>query len=370
MNEDDRAATPEPQGLPLASPPPNEPMRAEGDEGDAEDKWNDGIYWEEACHEAEEPKAEGEAEAEEPKAEGEAEAEEPPRHPDSQATPPQPPPAFKSPPAHIPAQPPKLEENLQHPPPAKAPPGYLGPPGKMSLLPSKLDENAGTVWAMAVSANEDSGIWSNLQDSERLELMTAGSTTMKRGMSQLLQNKKLVEKARMQFGLTHGTISEDSGDGGDGGSSSSVNDNGSVMTMSDSLGDRRNLLGRRPAPQPKKPPRPCRLAGTPSRIPPSWSLDDVEADIVGHIDSIEGSNIPVHAKDHKGNKDCKGYTWVKKWKGLEPGQEIPPVDMFRALKFQNDGGDANERFDQDVVENDGIPKFLCNQIAQEWVVPY
>ena len=64
------------------------------------------------------------------------------------------------------------------------------------------------------------------------------------------------------------------------------------------------------------------------------------------------------------------YTWVDKWKGLRPGQEIPPVDIIRALKFQQDGGEAQDRFELDVVENDGDPKFLRNQLVQKWVVPW
>ena len=67
------------------------------------------------------------------------------------------------------------------------------------------------------------------------------------------------------------------------------------------------------------------------------------------------------------------YTWVHKWKGLRPGQQVPPVDLMRALKFQQlekSGSDANERFDLDVVENNGHPQFLCNQLLQIWVVPW
>ena len=66
------------------------------------------------------------------------------------------------------------------------------------------------------------------------------------------------------------------------------------------------------------------------------------------------------------------YTWVHKWKGLRPGQQVPPVDKIGALKFQKleKGSDANERFDLDVAENNGDPKFLCNQLLQIWVVPW
>jgi len=64
------------------------------------------------------------------------------------------------------------------------------------------------------------------------------------------------------------------------------------------------------------------------------------------------------------------YTWVQKWKGLKPGEEIPSVDTIRANRFQKDEATASERFEQDVIENGGDPKFLRNQLVQKWVVPY
>ena len=67
---------------------------------------------------------------------------------------------------------------------------------------------------------------------------------------------------------------------------------------------------------------------------------------------------------------CCIYTWVDKWKGFKRGQAIPPVDIIGAQKFQTGGGDAHDRFETDVVDNDGNPMFLRNQLLQKWVVPY
>jgi len=55
---------------------------------------------------------------------------------------------------------------------------------------------------------------------------------------------------------------------------------------------------------------------------------------------------------------------------FEARRKNPPVDKNRANSFSKDDDSANERFEQDVVENDGNPLFLRNQLVQKWVVPY
>ena len=195
--------------------------------------------------------------------------------------------------------------------------------------------------------------------------MQAGSLTMRHGLEKLHKQKESVQRQRVLYTSKHGTILEDedvrvansvastrANSTDDDCSSTRANSPSPERRLADRLGDCRSLVDRRPAPQPASPPR---SAGTASVIP--TSTFDQQAPHRDQMDEIRGSQSDAPA-------------WVHKWKGLKPREEIPSVDTIRAHKFQKDEATSNERFEQDVVENAGDPKFLRNQLVQKWVVPY
>ena len=188
--------------------------------------------------------------------------------------------------------------------------------------------------------------------------MQAGSTCMRLGLQKLQHKKESVKERRMLYTLRHGTISEDedvdvansvastrANSTADDSSSTRANSPSPERRLADRLKDCRSLANRRPAPQPGQPPPAPQQA--PHRDP---------------MDEIRGTQSDEP-------RSCI-YTWVQKWKGLRPGEEILFVDTIRANRFQKDEATASERFEQDVIENGGDPKFLRNQLVQKWVVPY
>ena len=241
--------------------------------------------------------------------------------------------AYKAPPPHIPDL------------PTAAPPGiHTGPPGKQSPLAANEVE-ATAVWA---ASSRDSRVWKNHSDEERSTLMQAGSITVKLGLEKLQLHKESVQRQRVRFSSKNGTILEDE-DVCDANSVASTCANSTDEKMlHDKLGDCRSH--RRPAPQPAP-----RSAGTASFI--SASTLDQQAPHKDQMDEIRGSKSNTPA-------------WVRKWKGLQPQEKNPSVDTLRVHRFQKDEATANDRFEQDVIENSGDPQFLRNQLVQKWAVPY
>ena len=126
---------------------------------------------------------------------------------------------------------------------------------------------------------------------------------------------------------------------------------GSSQSFADQLRDGRNLVLQ--APRPKR--VSCRSVGTPARVASSTFGPEAGAAVMER--QLAAANAPE-------------YTWVDRWKGLSRGGQIPLVNSHQAQQFQNQAGDAQQKFQTDFEEGRGDPKFLRNQMLQRWVLPH
>ena len=261
-----------------------------------------------------------------------------PKAPPPNATPQDEEEEFTAPPPPVATQP---DQDGQPVAPPVAPP--VGPPG---FLESALPAN------QVHTGEEAEAVWSAVQ---------AGSVAMRHGLEKMRMEQYRRERRREQYTSKSPTILED----GDVVESTRFNQAVSE-SMKDRLGDcRSQTRGRRPATQRAPDPH---SAGTASdNVTTSVTTQQAPHPAAAPVRRTLASFDEPRQSDEPFSDF---FNWIKKWKGLKPDERVPACDKERANRFQQDEDSANARFEQDLLQNDGDPKFLRNQLTQKWVVPW
>ena len=256
-----------------------------------------------------------------------------------------PPPQYKHPPPQksMPTQARGLERTFPAwtQPQYKAPPPGAGttipaPPTAQPFVPEHEE-----IWVRCIAA----GLDDNVSDEDMAALWVAGRQKMRGGLVKMRNSQAALKERRVRFAVQHGTIDEDG-----------AAESAAPLSVAQQLGDDRNIRTARQRKAPQANGTPPVVASASLGPPQRWDAGVANMDM-----QFAAANAPE-----------PGYTWVAKWKGLQPGEEVPAVDTKMAREFQTKefGENTIDKFQKDFSQNSGNPLFLRNQLKQRWCVPY